>query len=65
MAGLPHINEDISFAENRNILVVCTFDELFIELMDLRFTLTSPALSTVDKTTVKITITRNLSTRKY
>jgi hypothetical protein len=63
--GMPHIHKDSSFAENRSILVVRSYDTLFIELMDLRSILTSPVLSTGDKTTVNITITLNLSTRKY
>jgi hypothetical protein len=56
---MPRINKDADFAENRGIPAVCSYDTLFIELTDLRLTLTSPVLSTGDKTTVKITITRN------
>jgi len=59
---MPHINKDNNFVEDRSIPVVCSYDTLFIELMDLRLTLTSPTLSNGDKTTVKMAINRNLST---
>lgn len=57
---MPHNNKDTSSAENRSIPVVCSYYTLLIELTELHLILTSPALSTGDKTTVKITINHKI-----